>query len=577
MSSGKAQVKISRWQNISLLLFGIVLFFVILELGLRFGGFILFSLQEHRNLESIKQKATYRILCMGESTTQGQYPSYLEEILNQRSIGIKFSVIDKGIIGTNTKAIVSQLEANLDKYQPDIVVTMMGINDSGLHMPHEAASSSRITLFIESLRVYKLARLLWLHIITKVKELGFKAIPTAQNKLNQQEAFKKTTKLIPKIGRAIQNNINQGKFSEAEQLYKKALELNPKSDIACAGLGKLYRDQGKFSEAEQLYKKALELNPKSDIAYAGLGKLYRDQGKFSEAELSYKKAIELNPKSDIAYAGLGKLYKDHGKLFEAEQSFKKTLELNPKNDTACLGLGRLYINQGKLSEAEELLKKAFELNPKNNMAYLGLGRLYGDQGKFPEAELVYKKALELNIKNDKAYAGLGRLYVDQGRFSEAELAYKKALELNPEIDRAYGGLAIVYGEMGNYRLDKEYWGKADQLRNEYYNPDTINDYHRLKQILDKRKKIYICVQYPIRSIEPLKEIFKMQKGVIFVDNKEIFKRAIRREGYKEYFKDAFGGDFGHCTPKGNRLLAENIAKVIIKELFGKTENEGYVK
>ncbi|MBU0547132.1 MAG: tetratricopeptide repeat protein, partial [Candidatus Omnitrophica bacterium] len=214
-------------------------------------------------------------------------------------------------------------------------------------------------------------------------------------------------------------------------------------------------------------------------------------------------------------------------------------------------------------------KKALEFNPRNNMAYLGLGRLYTDQGRFSEAEQSYKKALELNIKNDKAYAGLGRLYTDQGRFSEAEQSYKKALELNTEIDRAYGGLAIVYGEMGNYMLYKEYWSKADQLRKEYYNPDTINDYHRLKQILDKRKKRYICVQYPVRSIEPLKKIFKLQEGVIFVDNEEIFKRAIRREGYREYFKDMFGGDFGHCTPKGNRLLAENIAKVILQEVFSK--------
>jgi lysophospholipase L1-like esterase len=30
-----------------------------------------------------------------------------------------------------------------------------------------------------------------------------------------------------------------------------------------------------------------------------------------------------------------------------------------------------------------------------------------------------------------------------------------------------------------------------------------------------------------------------------------------------------GGDFGHCTPKGNRLLAENIAQTILKEVFHK--------
>lgn len=52
-----------------------------------------------------------------------------------------------------------------------------------------------------------------------------------------------------------------------------------------------------------------------------------------------------------------------------------------------------------------------------------------------------------------------------------------------------------------------------------------------------------------------------------MDNEAIFKKAIFRDGYKEYFRDMFAGDFGHCTVKGNNLLAKNIADVILKELF----------
>lgn len=64
-------------------------------MSLRLGGLVFTSLQEHRNYLSVKQKGAYRILCLGESTTAGQYTAFLEEILNQRNIGIKFSVIDK--------------------------------------------------------------------------------------------------------------------------------------------------------------------------------------------------------------------------------------------------------------------------------------------------------------------------------------------------------------------------------------------------------------------------------------------------------------------------------------------------
>ncbi len=77
----------------------------------------------------------------------------------------------------------------------------------------------------------------------------------------------------------------------------------------------------------------------------------------------------------------------------------------------------------------------------------------------------------------------------------------------------------------------------------------------------------MCVQYPMKEVEYLEKMLPGKEGVIFVDNKEIFKKVVEREGYDSYFEDRFGGDFGHCTRKGNRLLAENIAGVIIREVF----------
>ncbi|MCX5657094.1 MAG: hypothetical protein NTZ48_02540 [Candidatus Omnitrophica bacterium] len=123
--------------------------------------------------------------------------------------------------------------------------------------------------------------------------------------------------------------------------------------------------------------------------------------------------------------------------------------------------------------------------------------------------------------------------------------------------------------MGNSRLAREYDKRAKELGSDYYSPMTIGNYHKLKAILDKRGIAYVCMQYPMRSIESLKKIFGGKKGIIFVDNEKIFKDALRNASYKEYFRDIFGGDFGHCTKKGNRLLAENIANTILKEVFGK--------
>ena len=469
--SNKKQRKASLLQRIAVILCGLLLVALTFEIGLRVSGFIILSLQEYKNLQSIKNKGSCRIMCLGESTTQDQYPPYLQEILTRRDIGIKFSVIDKGLTCTTTIAILLKLESNLDKYQPDIVVTMMGCNDRRT-MYYQDISESDTWLF-RHCRVYRFSRTIYMHILKKLKK---------------------------------------------EDIYR---------------VKSPYPDQGRPPKIEGSPKNAIRLHLKADSAYLVLGRIYKDQGRRVEAEHALKKAIWLNPKDEFAYTELGQFYK----------------------------------NQERYAEAEQILNKAIESNPKYDTAYEALGRLYKDQKKYIESEQILKKAIGLNIQSAQIYTMLGQLYKEQKRYAESEQALKESIRLNPQNELAYGGLATVYGEMGKDEFSKAYAEKADKLRDKFYDFVTVNNYRKLKQILDKRKIKLVCVQYPMRSIQPLKKIFKEDEDVVFVDNERIFKDAVRKEGYNEYFMDMFGGDFGHCTKKGNRLLAGNIASVILKEIF----------
>ncbi len=581
-----------------LVLFGLSLFFVLLEMGLQLSGFIILSLQEYRNRQTIRQKGIYRILCLGESTTQNQYPFFLEKILNQRNIGTRFGVIDKGIGGTNSSLILRQVESYLDKFHPDMVVVMMGINDWGAHIPYGPPSSSMTLRFLRSFKIYKLLQILWLHMVTKAQEIkllllkqsgcffskykpnvptvGLKEAPVEQTQdVNLEHPLKRPLKLNPaddqeclKLGRFY---YDQGQLSQAEEYYKKALELNPKNEETYVELGWLYYDQGQSFQAEEYYKKALELNPKDEGVYVGLGWFYRDQGQlFHQAEEYYKKALELNPKNEETYVKLGRLYYDQGQPLQAEECYKKALELNPKNEETYVKLGRLYRDQGQSLQAEEYYKKALELNPKNEETYVKLGRLYYDQGQSLQAEECYKKALELNPKNEETYAGLGWLYHDQGQLFQAKECFEKGLEFNPFSAKLYEALMVVYKTAGQVTRAQEYYNKANELELSWYKFMTVRNYHTLKKILNRRKMRLVCVQYPMRSIEPLKKIFQDNiDGIIFVDNEKSFKEVVSKSSYKEYFRDMFAGNFGHCTPKGSRLLAGNIANTILKEVFHK--------
>lgn len=500
--------KISLAQKLLLIVFGIVLCLILLEIGMRAAGFIYLSAQEYRNWVSLKQKGAYRILCLGESTTalgdKDSYPRQLEGILNQYNIGIKFSVINKGIPATNTTVILSDLEKNIAQYRPDMVITMTGVNDGGTHMAYKEKNSvEKNSSFFTSLKIYTLAKFIYLHILSKEKEfLG----------------IHNDSKYI--------RGVLQGNLQSCPKDYRGYI------DLAFS-----YKTNQDFAKAEAMFKKAIELNPKNDSGYFHLGWCYKDDADYVNAERAFKKAIELNPKNSGAHMALGWIYKEKGDCINAEQAFKRAIEVDPKDDKNYNGLGWLYDTYGCNDpvKAEEMFKKAIELNPKDSGAYMGLGWCY---------------------RRNSDYAN-------------AEKAFKKAIELDPENDKAYSNLAMLYNEFGNYQAGQVIINKLNSIMLQRYNPLTRYNYQKLKNIVTGRRIKLVCVQYPVRGIEPLKKMFESQEGIIFVDNEEVFKEALKTAKYSDYFQDIFAGDFGHCTPKGNRLLAGNIAKVILKEVFKK--------
>jgi len=469
--------KITLGQKILLILLGITLCVSLLEIGLRASGFILLFLQEQKNKHAIQQKETYRILCIGESVTFGlsargkdSYPAQLEETLNARKTGIMFSVINKGMPAAKTSFIVSELADNINKYKPDMIIAMMGINDKQSFVPFDIVCARKKVFSFRSFRVYNLAKLLRLRILNKF---------------------------------------------EIEGIYKPKQDLLPKSNM--------------LEEKDTL----TDINPKGLNTYIQLATSYQQQGKYIQAEGIFRKAIEIDPKNYYAYSKLGWCYFAEKKYAQAEDIFKKTMGINTAN--ACLDLGCFYYYQHEYVRAEQMLKKAIEIYPKSYRAYATLTECYSEEGK-------HKEAMEV---------------------------CKKAIEIEPRLDWAYGSMALLYKKSGQGDLAEQYFRKANSLRSEYYDPVTRQNYQRLKEIATQRRIRLVCAQYPMRNIEPLKKMFDYTEGIIFVDNEGVFREALKTSGYEEYFSDMLGGDFGHCTKKGNKLLAANIADIILKECFGK--------
>jgi tetratricopeptide (TPR) repeat protein len=551
-------------QKIALILFGSLLSLILLEAGLRAGGYLMNSLQERRNMKALEEKGAFRILCLGESTTafggKDSYPSQLEEILNERKKDMAFTVINKGRIGTNTAAIAGDLEDTLAVYEPDMVITMMGINDGGVIIPYEDVPAGRFMTFLKNLRTYKLARLLHAHLTR-----------TAHDRKGREKERGVFLNVTPReaggyvaLGWCYRD---LGRYDEAAEMFRKALEREPHESDVYAGAGWFYVSQGKLTEGDALFKEALAIDPENHEAEEGLGWCYGYQGRYQEALEAFGKAIAIDAESASALIGLGNAYKNKGAYEEAEEAFKKAVAIAPEDYRAYVGLGWCYGDQGNYQEALGMFQKAVLTKPEGAQTFRTLGWRALRQGALARGGEMLARAVDMDPGIDEVYGGLAWCYGSPGRYQEALEMFSKAIEINPRNDRWYAKVAICYEKLKDLEAARAWGDKAYRLRMKYYNPQTRSNYRRVKETVLGQGIRLVCVQYPMRSIEPLKKMFSDTEGVLFVDNSAVFREAVQRSRYEDYFTDIFAGDFGHCTPEGNRLLAENIAQAILREYF----------
>jgi tetratricopeptide (TPR) repeat protein len=543
-------------EKLVLILCGLLLCGVLLEVAMRIGGLAISVLQEHRNRLSLKQHGAFRILCLGESTTawggKDSYPAQLEGILNRMNLGVNVSVINKGIHANNSARILSELKRNLDTYSPDIVITMMGINDNDNEFiaAYTGVSANKIMVYFKQLRVYRLLQLLRLHAVQKLKEAGV-------HSAERDVPIRLETLFFP-LFLNIHEGLPKGFAEGASPAYREYEECM-KSLVS----------QGTRKTLQERLKETIEAHPGNPWGYLGLGRCYWFQGKRSEAEDLFREAEKRAQKNEWIYFAIAHCYiplKDYEKN---EQIIKKAIEANPGSPWGYVGSGWYYNGRGDYAKAEEMFRKALAIDPANSIAYSLLADSYRSRKLYAEAEDLYAKAIEAQPHQPLGYIELGNYYWAQKKHDKMKEVVQRGVALCAPNDRLYGFLVSYYREAGEYALAEAYAQKADNLRLQYYNPITRYNYQQLREILAARGIKLICMQYPLRNLQALKRMFDSEDGITFVDNESLFRNVLRQGAYSDYFDDIFAGDFGHCSPKGNRLLAENAARVIVKEYFNK--------
>jgi tetratricopeptide (TPR) repeat protein len=116
--------------------------------------------------------------------------------------------------------------------------------------------------------------------------------------------------------------------------------------------GSLYERQKKYDQAEQAFRKVLQLDASNSMTLNYLGYMLADRNMHLEEALSMiKRAVELEPQNGAYLDSLGWVYFRLGNFDQAEENLRRAAEKQPNDATIQDHLGELYAKTGKLKMA----------------------------------------------------------------------------------------------------------------------------------------------------------------------------------------------------------------------------------
>ena len=164
----------------------------------------------------------------------------------------------------------------------------------------------------------------------------------------------------------------------AIEKFKAALALSPKCFDCEFNIGVAYIAKKDEKQAEEAWKRALEIKPDYAEALNALSTLYNNQKRFDEAAAMSAKAAAAGGGSGgsaDAVFNQGIILWNQGKIADAKTKFEEAIKLNANLADAHYQLGMALLNEGKLTEAVTEFETYVKLAPDGQYATQAKGMI----------------------------------------------------------------------------------------------------------------------------------------------------------------------------------------------------------
>jgi Flp pilus assembly protein TadD len=206
-------------------------------------------------------------------------------------------------------------------------------------------------------------------------------------------------------------------------------------------LAKVLGWAGRFQEAEDAARRALELDPTDAAAWYSAGVGAEQRGDLDQAERCYRKAVELAPSHVRALRNLAGIARGRGRLSEALEYLLAARAASPADTTLVQEQARVLDELGSSSQARTLLNAALSREPRNAGLHYDLGLVLAHLGDREAAEAAYRRVLALDPEHADAHNNFGILLARRGDMATAREHFRLAVALDPDNEAAAANLA----------------------------------------------------------------------------------------------------------------------------------------
>jgi TolB-like protein/Tfp pilus assembly protein PilF len=278
---------------------------------------------------------------------------------------------------------------------------------------------------------------------------------------------------------------NSKPLVQAEKLFLKALQEDPRFALALAGRAevywnyKTYMNRHDVIDSVLLYADlALSYDDKLPEAYVIKGLWYDDAGMSDLSLEQYNKAIKLSPSNWKAYFGLADLYDFENPVKSFSNLHKAVLLTRGAAEMPSLlrHIGGQLLVTGYIEKARDYFTRAFELDGDSAIYLSCLGGIEHNLGNYEKAIDIYNQSFNMKHNYNEVVHNLAVFTQLLGR-NEESLKYYRELESRNDIGfnmhrMGYALWVNGFREEGNAYFDK-YIGICNNTLKTGRRPDII--------------------------------------------------------------------------------------------------------